>query len=46
MQLKSRMTLNNKLIDVCFNSSAQRFMVKTAQKLDLSESAIFNIIVY
>ena len=36
----------SKLIDVRFNSIAQRLMVKTTQKLDLSWSAIFSVIVY
>ena len=33
-------------MNVCFDSSAQRLMVKTTQKSDLSWSAIFRAIVY
>ena len=36
IKFKSRMTSNGKLINVCFNLSAQRLMVKAAQKSDLS----------
>ena len=39
------MTSNGKLINVCFNSSGQRLMVKTTQKSDLPCSAIFSVIV-
>ena len=40
------MTSNGKLVNVCFNSSTQRLMVKTTQKSDLPWSAIFSVIVY
>ena len=38
--------LKSKLINNCFNSSAQRLMVKTKQTSDLPWSAIFCVIVY
>ena len=42
------MTFDSKLIDVCFNLSAQRFIGKTIYKshMYLSWSAIFSVIVY
>ena len=40
------MTSNGKLINVCFNSSAQGHMVKTTQKSYRFWSAIFCEIVY
>ena len=40
------MTSNGKLFNVCFNSSAQRLMVKTTQKSDIPWSAIFSVIAY
>ena len=39
------MTSNSELINVCFDSRAQRLMVKTTQKSDLPWSAIFSLIV-
>ena len=43
---KSRITSNGKLINVCFNSSAQRLMVKLHKSSDGPWSAIFRVIVY
>ena len=43
---QSRISWNSKLINVCFDSSAQRLMVETTQKSDFSLSAIFCVIVY
>ena len=40
------MTSDGKLTNVCFNSSAQKFMAKTTQKSDHPWSAIFSAIVY
>ena len=40
------MIRNGKVINDCFNLSAQRLMVKTTQKSDLPWSAIFSLIVY
>ena len=40
------MISNSKLINVCFDLSAQRLMVKTTQKSDLPSSAIFSLIVF
>ena len=37
--------LNNELINVCFDSRAQRLVVKTTQKSDLPWSAIFSVMV-
>ena len=42
---QSRMIWNSKLINNCFNPSAQRLMVKTSSKSDLPWSAIFSVIV-
>ena len=40
------MTWKSELINVCFDSRAQKLMVKPSQKSDLPWSAIFRLIVY
>ena len=40
------MISNSKFTNVCFDSSAQRLMVKTTHKSDLPWSTIFSITAY
>ena len=46
LQFETNMSSGSKIINVSYNLSVQRIMVKTTGKSDRSSSAIFCVIVY